>query len=84
MDLAILKHLLRLAGITNIQVRFDDQDRQIVANFTQGGSAHTEYIKYTELERLLSNNTEAPAEATGSPGAEEIIPWGPLHKKNPT
>lgn len=75
MDLAIIKsfrQILRLTGLTNIKFRFDDVGQQIVITFTQAGVDLKEYIKYTELEQLLSDPTEASAEATGSPGAASI------------
>lgn len=57
MDLVIIKQILRLVGITNLIVRFDDPERQIVATFTKDGQGHTEFIKFTDIEKLF---TEAP------------------------
>ena len=68
MDLAIIKHILRLAGIRDLVVRFDDPNRQIVASFTQGGEQHQELISFTEFERIF---TEGPVQAPAQPGAED-------------
>lgn len=87
MDLVILKQLLRLAGIRDLKVRFDDPSRQIVATFTQGGESHAEHIDFEDIEKFFTEGpaqaTDEPAQLPGPPGAEELIPWGPLHQKKP-
>ena len=64
MDLAVLKQILRMVGITNLAVRFDDPNRQIVATFIKDSQGHTEFIKFADIEKLF---TEGPIQAHSSP-----------------
>ena len=73
MDLAIIKQILRLVGISNLVVRFDDPQRQIVANFTKDSQGHTEFIKFTDIEKLF---TEAPIQAQTSSRTDIPSPVG--------
>ena len=57
MDLAVIKQLLRLMGITDLAVRFDDPNRQIVATFTKDSQGHTEFIKFTDIEKLFTEGS---------------------------
>lgn len=71
MDLGVIKQFLRLAGITNLAVRFDDHKRQIEATFIKAGQKRTELIKFTDIEKLF---TERPSQAPVCPSAEETSP----------
>jgi hypothetical protein len=80
MDLAILKHILRLGGIKNLAVRFDDPNRQIIATFTQGGVNHTELISFTEFESIF---TGGPDQVPVQPGAEDRPGPAAAHDPDP-
>ncbi len=67
MDLAIIKKLLRMVGITNLAVRFDDPNRQIVATFVKDSQGHTEFIKFADIENLF---TEGPIQAHSTPSLD--------------
>lgn len=71
MDLAVIKQILRLAGINELAVRFDDPNRQIVATFIKDSEGHTEFIKFTDIEKLF---TEGPTQARSGP-----LPVVPTH-----
>jgi len=70
MDLVILRQLLRLAGIRDLILKFDDCRRQIVVTFTQAGENHVEHIDFEDIESFF---TEGPAQAPGPPGAEDLL-----------
>jgi hypothetical protein len=74
MDLVLIKQILRLAGITNLAVRFDDPERQIIATFIKNSQARTEVIKFTDIEDLF---TERPIQARSGPPLEDSTPAGP-------
>lgn len=69
MDLAYIKILFRAMGITNLTMRFDDPNRQIVANFTRAGQSHTKRIDFVALERLF---TQGPMQAPTAPSAKKL------------
>lgn len=71
MDLAIIKQLLRLAGITKLAVRFDDPNRRIVATFIKDSQGHAELIKFTDIEDLF---TEPPSQGHSGPPVDEPRP----------
>jgi hypothetical protein len=73
MDLALIQQILRLVGITNLVVRFDDPNRQIVATFIKNSQAHTEFIKFTDIEELF---TEGPSQARTGPQLDVPSPAG--------
>lgn len=75
MDLFVIKQILRLVGITDLVVRFDDPNRQIIATFTKDSQGHTEFIKFTDIEKLF---TEQPFQAHTAPLIEETTPGGEL------
>lgn len=73
MDLAVIRQMLRLVGITGLVVRFDVQNQQVVANFKQGSEAHTEFIKFAAIEDLF---TEAPIQVHTGPPQLKPSPGG--------
>lgn len=73
MDLAIITQLLRLLGISNLSVRFDDPKRQIVATFIKDSQMQTELINFTDVENLF---TEGPAQAPDSRLLDKPTPAG--------
>ena len=81
MDLGIIKQFLRLAGITDLVVRFDDPNRQIVATFTKDSQGRTELIKYQDIEDLFTERpSQAPADLTERPFQ---APQAPSVENNP-
>ena len=76
MDLVILKQLLRLAGIRDLKVRFDDPNRQIIATFIQGSQTYEEYIDFKDIENFFTEGpvqaTDEPAQLPGPPGTEVL------------
>ncbi|MBA7518481.1 hypothetical protein ES705_10551 [subsurface metagenome] len=73
MDLAYIKILLQAMGITNLAMRFDDPNRQIVATFRRAGQTQTKRIDFVALEELF---TQGPTEATAGPSAKKLLPTG--------
>jgi len=69
MDLGVIKQFLRLVGIENLNVRFDDANRQIIANFAKNGQGRTELIKFTDIEDLF---TERPFQAAAASQMDEF------------
>lgn len=64
MDLALIQKVLNLVGITNLAVRFDDPNRQIIATFIKDSQLHTKSVKFTDIEKLF---TQGPFQAHTSP-----------------
>ena len=74
MDLVIIKQILRIAGITNLVILFDDPNRTIIATFKKDKQDHTRLIKFEEIESLF---TERPSQApAGSPLDETPVIGG--------
>jgi len=64
MDLVVIKQILRLAGITNLVIRFDDPNRQIVATFIKDSQMRTSLITFADIESMF---TEGPSQARTGP-----------------
>jgi len=73
MDLAKLKFILRTFGITDLEVHFDIENRQIVADFKMGGISKHKAVKFSEIEKGL---TQGVNEARTAPPGEKQTPAG--------
>lgn len=80
MDLAIIKQILRMLGISNLRIRFDVENRQIIATFISSGEMRTECLNFTDIEDLftdqLKQTTEGITEATGRSRLDESSSGG--------
>jgi len=82
MNLGLIKQFLKVAGINNLAVRFDDHNRQIVATFTRNSQDHTELIKYKDIEDLFTE--EPPRQRSKDlPVGSFQPPAGPAAEENP-
>ena len=68
MDLSNIKPFLRLAGITNLSVRFDCHKQQVEATYTKAGQRQATLIRFQDIEDQL---TEGPSQAVAGPPPEE-------------
>lgn len=68
MDLVIVKQILNLAGITNLAIRFDDPNRQIIATFIKNSEMRTANITFADIESMF---TEGPSQAPAGPPQDE-------------
>jgi len=70
MDLSIIKQFLKLAGITNLAIKFDIHKQQIEAIFNKTGHKRTKLIKFAEIEALF---TEGPFQASAASSVDDMF-----------
>ena len=73
MDLAKLKLILSTFGITSLDVHFDIENKQIVADYNMRGVAQHKAVKFETIEKGL---TQGVNEARTAPPGEKQAPAG--------
>lgn len=65
LSLEHIKPILAMAGISNLQVRFEPESRHIRAEFDRGGEHHEEIITFEQIEAIFTDRPGGRQEPPG-------------------
>ena len=73
LSLQIIKPILALAGINNLSVKFEPENRSIRATFDQGGRHFEEIISFEQIESLFTDSREGTQETLQQPNVRKEV-----------